>query len=93
MSFIYSASGCTDYFAQNEPEAFEMGRDIVSSLNVKCNIDLDIPDYDEPLYDSAEIPSIVPPSDELHSLDMYPVGVLENIIESCLYKCIFICQE
>jgi len=29
-------SGCTDYFAQDEQDAFEMCRDIVESLNMTC---------------------------------------------------------
>jgi len=66
-------SGCTDYFAQNEPEAFEMGRDIVSTLNVNCNTELDNPNFDDPLYDAGDIPYFIPPFEHQCEMDMYPI--------------------
>ncbi|XP_012938023.1 methylcrotonoyl-CoA carboxylase beta chain, mitochondrial [Aplysia californica] len=66
-------SGCTDYFASSEPEAFEIGRDIISCLNVKCNNDLDVPDFDEPLYNADEIPCIIPTPDSHHEMDVLPI--------------------
>lgn len=32
---LNSVSGCTDYFATNEEDAFKMCREIVESLNMK----------------------------------------------------------
>ena len=66
-------SGCTDYFAKTEPEAFEMGRDIISTLNVHCNSDLDLPDFEEPLFDAADIAYAIPPPDQQWNMDIYPV--------------------
>ena len=44
----FSVSGCTDYFAKTEVEAFTMCRDIIESLNMK------IPEnsarYEEPAF-------------------------------------------
>ncbi|CAG7820527.1 unnamed protein product [Allacma fusca] len=47
-AFLHSTvSGCTDYFAKNEEEAFVMCRDVVESLNIRPNSSI-ITGYDEP---------------------------------------------
>ncbi|CAG5131811.1 unnamed protein product [Candidula unifasciata] len=66
-------SGCTDYFAESEAEAFRIGRNIVACLKVSCNTDLDIADIDEPVYDIDDIPGILPAVDLLHTLNMYQI--------------------
>ena len=66
-------SGCTDYFAQDEKSAFEICRNIVSTLNVHCEDDMQRLYARPPLYDPAELPSLIP-SKEQHMLDMYQVS-------------------
>ena len=65
-------SGCTDYFAEDESTAFEMCRNIVSTLNVHPDeVKGRLPSV-PPLYDPAELPSLIP-KDGQHRLDMYQV--------------------
>lgn len=63
-------SGCTDYFAEEEITALQMGRDIVSSLNVCCKVEKEFTEFDEPLYDVSEIPGIIPSSQDHHTINM-----------------------
>lgn len=56
-------SGVTDYFAATEEEAWQYGRDIVSTLNV--NPPEDPTEWDEPLYNQEELRMLAPtPYDE-----------------------------
>lgn len=48
----FSVSGCTDYYAQSEEEAFEMCRDIVEGFNLNR---LEPNTFSKPAY---EIPSM-----------------------------------
>ncbi len=64
-------SGCTDYFAENEEEAFEMCRDSVSTFNFS---QLSKPiSYEEPLYSKDEL-LIISGRDHLYKKDMYMVS-------------------
>ncbi|XP_033637108.1 methylcrotonoyl-CoA carboxylase beta chain, mitochondrial-like [Asterias rubens] len=51
-------SGCTDHFAANEEEAFDVGRDIVASLN--ADLPSEPESWLEPLYSTNELPGIDP---------------------------------
>lgn len=64
-----SVSGCTDYFAVDENEALELGRDIIATLNITIDDSLRTTPED-PLYDSLELPGIV---SEDNTIDMYKV--------------------
>ncbi|XP_076440810.1 uncharacterized protein LOC143280133 [Babylonia areolata] len=65
-------SGCTDYFAPDENSAFETCRDIVATLNVHpADAQGRLPAR-LPLYDPAELSSLIP-KDQQHTLDMYQV--------------------
>ncbi|BFZ16643.1 hypothetical protein BsWGS_19683 [Bradybaena similaris] len=66
-------SGCTDYFAENEAEAFKIGRNIIACLKLPCNTDLDISDFEEPIYDIDDIPGSMPPFSLLHTLNIYQI--------------------
>ncbi|RUS85170.1 hypothetical protein EGW08_007074 [Elysia chlorotica] len=66
-------SGCTDYFATDEATALQMGRDIVSSLNVYCNSEKEFPEYDEPVFDVDEIPGIIPSPKDHHKMNMLQI--------------------
>ncbi|KAK3803849.1 hypothetical protein RRG08_029441 [Elysia crispata] len=66
-------SGCTDYFAADETTALQMGRDIVSSLNVFCNEEKEFAQYDEPLFDVNEIPGIIPSPKDHHNMNMFQI--------------------
>lgn len=46
--FIHSISGCTDYFARDEDEAFVICRDIVHSLNMKTTTSDNNSQFTEP---------------------------------------------
>ena len=63
-------SGYTDYFALDEPEAFQMGRDIVAGFNI------DVPerrvDIEEPQFSSDELPGLIPSVNQ-HTMDIYKV--------------------
>ena len=68
-------SGCTDYFAADEHEAYTTARDTVATFNI------DVPDsppvYDEPLYSTEDIPALIP-RDDLRDM---------NIKSVCMYSC------
>ncbi|KAH9509743.1 hypothetical protein Btru_044411 [Bulinus truncatus] len=66
-------SGCTDYFAQTEAEALQIGRDIVTSLNIACNDSLDVESFDDPVFDPIEIPGLISISDSHQEIDMYKI--------------------
>ncbi|GFO19312.1 methylcrotonoyl-coa carboxylase beta chain, mitochondrial [Plakobranchus ocellatus] len=66
-------SGCTDYFAEDETAALQLGRDIVSSLNVACNEEKEFLDYDEPVFDVNEIPGIIPHPDCYSEINMFQI--------------------
>jgi acetyl-CoA carboxylase carboxyltransferase component len=54
----YCVSGCTDYFAKDESEALELGRDIISTLNRSMNDRLSSTSED-PLYDRHELKNLL----------------------------------
>lgn len=56
-------SGCTDYFAKDEPEAFEMGRDIAETLPFH---DSCTSDSEPPLYDADDIPGLIFPENNIN---------------------------
>ncbi|XP_062610147.1 methylcrotonoyl-CoA carboxylase beta chain, mitochondrial-like [Saccostrea cucullata] len=58
-----SVSGCTDYFAKDEPEAFEMGRDIAETLPFH---DSCTSDSEPPLYDADDIPGLITPENNIN---------------------------
>lgn len=53
-------SGVTDHYAQNDGHALKICRDIVSNLNRKKTVDLEMREIEEPAYDPSEIYGIVP---------------------------------
>ena len=67
--YMYSVSGCTDYFAKDEPEAFEMGRDIAETLPLH---DACTSESDPPLYNADDIPSLISPENKI---DIYQVMI------------------
>ncbi|CAL1529546.1 unnamed protein product [Lymnaea stagnalis] len=66
-------SGCTDYFAQTEAEAFQMGRDIVASLNLSSQESHEVEDYDEPAFDAKEISGIIPAAHQHQEINMHQI--------------------
>ena len=74
---IVSVSGCTDYYAETEVEAFEMGRDCVAAFNIAPVYKASI-QYDEPVYDVNEILGLIP-ADGSNSFDIYKVRNWEMI--------------
>ncbi|XP_063408614.1 methylcrotonoyl-CoA carboxylase beta chain, mitochondrial-like [Mytilus trossulus] len=64
-----SVSGCTDYFAEDEAEALELGRDIIATLNITMN-DNTTTTSEEPLYDAGELPGLVNTDNQM---DIYKV--------------------
>ena len=66
----FSVSGCTDYFAGTEQEAFEMGRASVAAFNFEpASVNTSV---EEPVYDPNELLGIIP-TDKNDHLDMYMV--------------------
>lgn len=55
-------SGVADHFAENDEHAIEILRGIVSTLNSRKKVDLDIRPPEEPLYDANELYGIIPRS-------------------------------
>jgi len=53
-------SGVSDHYAMDDAHALSICRDVVSNLNRRKNIDLDIREPEEPLYDAEEIYGIIP---------------------------------
>ena len=60
-------SGCADYYAKDEHEAFVLGRDIAATLpfhdSYTCSAD-------EPLYDPEELLGLISPENDI---DIYKV--------------------
>jgi len=55
-------SGVADHFALDDDHALELVRGIVASLNTRKQIDLDLRQPEEPLYDPAELYGVLPAS-------------------------------
>src|SRR3954453_12916071 len=53
-------SGVADHYAQNDAHALELVRRIVSNLNYRKSVSLDVREPREPLYAAAEIYGIIP---------------------------------
>jgi len=73
LLFNFSVSGCTDYYAETEQEAFQMGRASVAAFNfdpVVAN-----PSVIEPVYNAEELLGIIPADNSGH-LDMYQVVIV-----------------
>ncbi|CAL8094231.1 unnamed protein product [Orchesella dallaii] len=78
-AFLHSSvSGCTDYFTQDEEEAFTVCRDIVFSLNMntnsQCLLNFEEPSPSLPWQDVAES------KDHFSKLDLYVIlsGILDG---------------
>lgn len=57
MRYVFRVSGCVDHFAKDEPEAYEICRDVILSLNLSS---VNFPtSYAEPLYNTLELSGIV----------------------------------
>lgn len=68
-------SGCTDYYAENEEEAFEMCRESVLSLNMP-----EAPQslsFQEPLYSASDL-SLISGNSVLSKEDMYAVSNINS---------------
>lgn len=55
-------SGVADHLAEDDDHALQILRDIVSTLNRRKRVDLDIQPPEEPLYDPADLYGIIPTS-------------------------------
>jgi acetyl-CoA carboxylase carboxyltransferase component len=55
-------SGVADHFAEDDPHALAILRDIAATLNHRKRVDLDIAPPEEPLYDPAELYGVIPAS-------------------------------
>ena len=53
-------SGVADHFAEDEPEALRMIRNVVQNLNIKPKQKLDVETAEEPKYDVEELLGIIP---------------------------------
>lgn len=53
-------SGVADHYALNDAHALELARSIVSNLNIRKDVDIELRESAEPLYDTAELNGIVP---------------------------------
>jgi acetyl-CoA carboxylase carboxyltransferase component len=59
LVFPFSVSGCTDYFAADEYEGFQTGRDLVETLNLHDHPGPSrVPE--DPLYDPEHIQGLIP---------------------------------
>ncbi|XP_052274339.1 methylcrotonoyl-CoA carboxylase beta chain, mitochondrial-like isoform X2 [Dreissena polymorpha] len=77
-----SVSGCTDYFAADEHEAFQTGRDIIEGLNLPSHPGrLRTPE--EPLFDPAEIPGLIP---RLEQQNMDIRKVLSRLVDGSRFN-------
>lgn len=74
-------SGCTDYFAETEEEAFEMCRESILTLNVPA--DPNEAKFVEPLYPIDEL-EVLSGKDVLSKSDMYEV--LCRILDGSMFK-------
>lgn len=55
-------SGVADHFAEDDDHAIEILREIVSTLNIRKKVGLDLAPPEEPLYDPEELYGIIPTS-------------------------------
>jgi 3-methylcrotonyl-CoA carboxylase beta subunit len=55
-------SGVADHFAEDDAHALQILRDIVATLNMRKQLDLDARTPEEPLYDPAELYGVIPRS-------------------------------
>ena len=53
-------SGVADHYAEDEPEALRMVRNVIENLNVKPKQRLDVEVVEEPKYDVEELMGIIP---------------------------------
>ncbi|MBK8232934.1 MAG: methylcrotonoyl-CoA carboxylase [Candidatus Eisenbacteria bacterium] len=53
-------SGVTDHYAQDDPEALQITRNIVRNLNWRKQVELDLRAPEEPIYDPEELYGILP---------------------------------
>ncbi|MCB0233713.1 MAG: methylcrotonoyl-CoA carboxylase, partial [Anaerolineae bacterium] len=53
-------SGVADHFAQDDEHALEIVRSIVETLNTRKQVDLDLRQPEEPLYDTDELYGVIP---------------------------------
>ncbi|MGF1507560.1 MAG: carboxyl transferase domain-containing protein [Anaerolineae bacterium] len=53
-------SGVADHFAEDDPHAIEILRDIVATLNTRKHIEQDITPPEEPLYSPEELYGVIP---------------------------------
>lgn len=60
---LFSVSGCTDYYAADEYEGFQTGRDIIEGLNLPTHSGPSRAP-EEPLYDPEEILGLIPRKDQ-----------------------------
>ena len=65
-------SGVADHYANDDPHALELTRRIVSHLNLKKEVRLELREPREPLYDAAELHGVVP-ADTRKSFDVREV--------------------
>lgn len=73
-----SVSGCTDYFAEDEPEAFMIGRNIAETLpsHNSCTSE-----SEPPLYDANDIPGLISPE---NNIDIYQI--ISRIIDGSQFS-------
>ncbi|XP_055933668.1 uncharacterized protein LOC129963362 [Argiope bruennichi] len=76
-----SVSGCTDYYAESEEEAFEMCRESVLTLNSLISSKPN--SYQEPLYSSNDL-LLISGKDKLCKEDMYII--LSRILDGSMFK-------
>ncbi|GFY53772.1 methylcrotonoyl-CoA carboxylase beta chain, mitochondrial [Trichonephila inaurata madagascariensis] len=76
-----SVSGCTDYFAENEEEAFEMCRESVLTLNLHQYSKPT--SYKEPLYSQKDL-LLISGKNHLFKEDMYVI--LSRILDGSMFK-------
>ena len=55
----YSVSGCTDYYAADEYEGFQTGRDLIETLNLP-NHPGPTRTTEEPLFDPEQMQGLIP---------------------------------
>jgi len=72
-------SGVADHYANDDPHALEITRRIVSHLNRRKEVDLDLREPREPLYDAGELHGVVP-ADTRKSFDIREV--IARVIDS-----------
>ena len=53
-------SGVADHFAQDDEHALEIVRSIVETLNTRKQVDLDLRQPEEPIYDTDELYGVIP---------------------------------